>query len=95
MEAFQPNVVAILVSPFDVPPRQIAQGPDDNVFQAWESDYRKALQDAIDELSAGGASVVLLTVPYFISGELDTTNQIDHLQRRSRRRSAHAPLRKR
>jgi len=80
LEAFQPDVVALLLSPFDGLSKQVDQGTG-NLAQEWENDYRVALQDAIDELSARGARVMLLTLPYFRSGVLDTADQVDDLNR--------------
>ncbi len=64
IDLFQPDVVVLMTSPWDGVGREV----DGRVVQGgtpeWESNFRKALQDAIDTLSERGARVVLLTAPY-------------------------------
>ena len=76
IETFQPHVVLLMTSPWDGLDPDI---DDARLMQEWESTFREALQDAIDTLSARGARIVLLTVPYFLNTDRGTVGQVDQL----------------
>lgn len=81
IDLFQPHVVILMISPLDGSSREV----DGRIVQGgtpeWERNFRTALQDAIDTLTARGARVVLLTAPYVIdlAIEPETVDRLNEL----------------
>ncbi len=71
VDLLDPDVVVLQMSHWDGVDRTIDGREVEAGSPTWQTNFRAALQDAVDIFSSRGASVVLLTAPYIISTTIE------------------------